>query len=103
MVKILYFITDMDPIGIRMALEYKKECKDNEVGICLLQDAVYFASKGRKDSNVAEAIKNDIAVYVAKKDVELRGLTKLLQEGVKVLDYNEIIDLVLTYERIVNL
>lgn len=103
MAKILYFITDMDPTGIRLALEYKAAHKDNHVGICLLQDAVYFASKGRKDSNVAEVMESSIPVYIAKRDAELRGLTKLLQEETKVLDYNEIIDLVLTYERIVNI
>lgn len=103
MAKILYFITDMNPIGIRLALEYKAEHKDNDVGICLLQDAVYFASKRKKDGNIAEAMKNGIPVHVAKKDVELRGLTKLLQKEIKILDYNEIIDLVLTYERIVNI
>lgn len=103
MAKILYFITDMDPIGIRLALEYKAAHKDNDVGICLLQDAVYFASKGKKDGNIAEAMKNGISVHVTKKDVELRGLAKLLQKEIKILDYNEIIDLVLTYERIVNI
>ena len=103
MAKILYFITDMDPTGIRLALEYKAEHRDNQVGICLLQDAVYFASKGKRDSNVAEALESGIPVHVAKRDVELRGLTKLLQEEIKILDYSEIIDLVLTYERIVNI
>ena len=102
MAKILYFITDMDPIGIRLALECKATHKGNDVGICLLQDAVYFASKG-KDGNVAEVMKNGILVNAAKRDVELRGLTKLLREGIKVLNYSEIIDLVLTYERIVNI
>ncbi|MGC8939504.1 MAG: DsrH/TusB family sulfur metabolism protein [Candidatus Bathyarchaeia archaeon] len=103
MAKILYFITDPDPIGIRLALEYKTEHKGSDVGICLLQDAVYFASKGRRDDYVADAVKSGIPVYVAKKDVELRGLTKLLREEIKILDYSEIIDLVLAYERIVNI
>ena len=101
--KILYFITDMDLAGIRLALEYNSEHKDSDVGICLLQDAVYFASKRKRDGPVAEAIKGGIPVHVTKRDVELRGLTKLLHEEIKVLDYSEIIDLVLTYERIVNI
>jgi len=103
MVKILYFITDPDPTGIRLALEYKADHKDSNVGICLLQDAVYFTSRGRRDNYVADAIKNSIPVYVAKRDVELRGLTKLLREEIKILDYGGIIDLVLAYERIVNI
>jgi sulfur relay protein TusB/DsrH len=90
----------MDPTGIRLSLEHK----DNEVGICLLQDAVYYGCKGRnRDRSVTDAIKSGIPVYVNKRDIELRGLTKLLHEEIKVLDYSEIIDLVLNYERIVNI
>jgi sulfur relay protein TusB/DsrH len=100
MAKILYFITDMDSTGIRLALEHK----DNEVGICLLQDAVYYGCKERnRNGSVTDALKSGIPVYAAKRDVELRGLTKLLHEEIKVLDYSEIIDLVLNYERIVNI
>jgi sulfur relay protein TusB/DsrH len=100
MSKILYFITDLDPTGIQLASEHK----DSDVGICLLQDAVYFGCKGRNgNGSVADAIKSGITVYGAKRDVELRGLIKLLHLRVKVIDYSEIIDLVLNYERIVNM
>jgi sulfur relay protein TusB/DsrH len=100
MAKILYFITDMNPICIQLALEHKK----NEVGICLLQDAVYFVCKGRKGNGMmADVIKLGILVFAARKDVELRGLAKQLYEEIKVLDYDEIIDLILNYERVVNI
>jgi len=100
MAKILYFVTDMDRMSMRLALEHK----DSEVGICLLQDAVYFGCKGRKgNGTLVEAKKRGIRVFAAKKDVELRGLTKMLYPDVKVLDYSEIIDLVLDFERIVNI
>ena len=98
MARILYFVTDMDPMSIKFALEHK----DSEVGICLLQDAVYFGCKG-KNGTIAEAIKRGIQVFAAKKDVELRGLTKLIRSKIKILDYGEIIDLVLNYERIINI
>jgi sulfur relay protein TusB/DsrH len=100
MTGILYFITDIDPIGIRLASEHK----DSEVGICLLQDAVYFGCKGKNgDGTLTEAIKRGISVFAAKRDVELRGLRRLLHSKIKLLDYGEIIDLVLNYERIVNI
>jgi sulfur relay protein TusB/DsrH len=99
MAKILYFITDMDPLGIKLALEHKGD----EIGICLLQDAVFYGCKGRKDAPVADAIKKGILICAAKKDVELRGLTKLLHPEIKILDYSEIINLIFNYERIVNL
>jgi sulfur relay protein TusB/DsrH len=99
-VKTLYFITDKDPVGIQLALEHK----NTEAGICLLQDAVYFGCKGRKGNGaLADAIKQGISVFATRKDIELRGLAKLLYREIKVLDYNEIIDLVLNYERVVNI
>jgi sulfur relay protein TusB/DsrH len=100
MVKLLYFITDMTPTSIQFALEHQ----DSEVGICLLQDAVYFACK-RKNGNkkLTEAIKRGLTIYVTKKDVELRGLKKLLHPKTKILDYNQIIDLVLKYKHIINM
>jgi sulfur transfer complex TusBCD TusB component (DsrH family) len=64
----------MDPISLKFALERK----DGEVGICLLQDAVYFGCKGKdSNGNLAAAIKRGIQVFVAKRDVELRGLTSI--------------------------
>jgi len=100
MAKILYFVTDMEPMSIKLALEHK----DSEVAICLLQDAVYFGCKGKSgNATVAEAIKRGAHVLAAKKDVELRGLNKLIHPEIKVLGYGEIIDLVLDYERIVNI
>ncbi len=87
-------------MSISLALGHK----DSEVGICLLQDAIYFGCKGKKGKGMlTEAIKRGIHVFTAKKDVELRGLTELIHPEIKVLDYGEIIDLVLSYERIVNI
>jgi len=100
MAKILYFVTSMEPTSIKLALEHT----DSEVGICLLQDAVYFGCKGKNgNGTVAEAIKRGAHVFVAKKDIELRGLKKLIDPEIKVLGYGEIIDLVLDYERIINI
>jgi sulfur relay protein TusB/DsrH len=100
MAKILYFVTDMDPTSMRLALEHR----DSEVGICLLQDAVYLGCKGRKENGtLVEAKKRGIHIFAAERDVELRGLTKLLYSDIKVLDYGEIIDLVLKFERVVNI
>jgi len=98
MTKILYFITDMDSMGIQLALEHKGD----EIGICLLQDAVYYGCKGRRNESMINAIKKGIPIYATKRDVELRGLTKLLYREVKILDYSEIINLIFDYERIVN-
>jgi len=100
MAKILYFVTGIKPMSLKLALEHK----DSEVGICLLQDAVYFGCKGKNgNGTVDEAIKQSVHVFAGKKDVELRGLNKLIHSKIKVLDYGEIIDLVLNYEKIINI
>ncbi|TET65083.1 hypothetical protein E3J49_02520 [Candidatus Bathyarchaeota archaeon] len=98
--KILYFVTDTDPMSIQLASEHK----DSEVGICLMQDAVYFGCRGKNGNGMlVEALRHGVPVFAAKKDVELRGLTKLVHSEIKVLDYGEIIDLIFNYERIVNI
>jgi sulfur relay protein TusB/DsrH len=100
MAKILYFVTGTNPMSLKLALEHK----DRAVGICLLQDAVYFGCKEKNENGtIGEAIKRSIHVFAAKKDVELRGLKKLIHPKIKVLDYGEIIDLVLNHEKIVNI
>ena len=88
----------MEPAAIKLALEHKND----QTGICLLQDAVYFGCKG-KTMAIAEAIRNGIQTFAAKKDIELRGLTKLIHPEIKILDYHGIIDLVLNYEHIINI
>lgn len=100
MSKILYFITDMDLTGIKLALEHK----DNEVGIALLQDAVYFGCEGKKgNGTLAEAIEQGISVFATEKDVKLRGITKLIRPEIRIVDYGKMIDLVMSYEKIINI
>lgn len=87
-------------MSIRFALEHK----DSDVGICLLQDAVYLGCKGRRvNRTLSTALKHGIPVFAAKKDVELRGLQTLLYPEINVIDYDAIIDLVLKYEQIINM
>ena len=99
MVKILYFITDVDPISLELAREHIGQ----EVGICLLQDAVYFAhSTEHRNRILTEALHQKIPVFAAKRDIQSRGLTNLVHPEVQLLDYGGIIDLVFDYDRIVN-
>jgi len=100
MARILYFVTDPDPIGIKLALEHK----DSDVAICLLQDAVYFGCKGKNgEGMIAEAIRCGVPIFAASKDVELRGLRKFLHSRIKLLGYGEIIDLVTHCKQIINI
>jgi sulfur relay protein TusB/DsrH len=97
MVKTLILMTDIDERAIKIA-----EKPDNQdISLCLLQDAVYLAAKGKKllDSLISQN-KN---IYALENDIKLRGLNQdLIYSEVKLVDYGKVIDLVLENENIVN-
>lgn len=98
MSKILFFLTCERKLGIDLSLESKDEA--DEVTICLLQNAVYFANKANQE--LGDSL-NKITVYAGKEDVTKRGIEKHLHPEVKLLDYGEVIDLVFEQDNIVNL
>jgi sulfur relay protein TusB/DsrH len=98
MSKILFFLTCECKLGIDLSLEHN--IKTDEITICLLQNAVYHANK--TNEALSESI-NKITVYAGKEDVTKRGIKNHLLPEVKLLDYGEIIDLVLEHDNIVNL
>ncbi len=95
--KSLYFITDEDETGIELALENK----ENDITICLLQDAVFFANKTNK--LISEALNQNKTVIVVKEDIEKRGLTNIINNKVNALDYGEIIDKIFEHDSVINL
>ena len=99
MTDLLYFVTEKDSTSINLALDHKNV----NVGICLLQDAVYLGVQCQKDGKFNDAVKRGIPIYAAKNDVKLRGLENLINSGIKLLDYSEIVDLVIKYNRIINI
>ena len=98
MSKKLFFLTNECKLGIDLVLEHQSDA--NELSICLMQNAVYFANKTNREMN--ESILR-ATVYAGKEDVDKRGIRKHLHPEVKLLDYGEIIDLVLEHENIINL
>lgn len=95
--KILYFITSEDATGINLALENQED----DISILLLQNAVYFATK--QNSEISKALNQNRNVVACKDDVEIRGLKNLIFEKVNLINYEEIIDLVLTQDTIINM
>ena len=95
--KTLILMSDTDEAGIELALS----AADQEIAICLMQNAVYLSAKGKKllDSFISQNKK----VYAIENDVNLRGLKGLVYPEVKLLDYGQVIDLVLEHENIINL
>ncbi len=99
MSKILFFLTCECKLGMDLALE--QEGNGDQVTICLLQNAIYNANKTNKQLD--DCIIRDVSVYAGEEDVQKRGIKKHLHPEVKLLDYGEVIDLVLEQDNIVNL
>ena len=98
MTKILFFISGSDELGLEIALEHNNE--NDEVAICLLQNAVYLATKTNK---LTEKCLQNNKVYVVKEDIEKRGIEKMLLNDIKQINYGEVIDLVVGFENIINI
>ena len=95
--KTLILMSDTDEAGIKLA----SSAANQEIAICLMQNAVYLSAKGKKllDSFISQNKK----VYAIEKDVNLRGLKDLIYPEVTLVDYGQVIDLVLEHENIINL
>jgi sulfur relay protein TusB/DsrH len=98
MSKILYFITGEDAAGIELALEDT----ENDVSILLLQNAVYFAQKHR-GKLIAKALEQNKSVLAVRDDITQRGLTKMLHDSVKLVDYADIPDIAFEHATIINM
>jgi len=61
--------------------------------ILLIEDGIYAAMKGTAAAKQLEAIMKTIPVYALQPDVEARGLTGRVLDGVKLVDYGGFVDL----------
>ena len=98
MSKILFFLTCKDTTGIELALEHDGE--SDQMSMCLLQDAVYHANKSNLSIQEFSKIGK---IYAVKEDVEKRGIESYINDEIKLLNYSEVIDLVLENDNIINL
>ncbi|MHA1772471.1 MAG: sulfurtransferase complex subunit TusB [Candidatus Thorarchaeota archaeon] len=74
----------------------------NEVGILLVQDGVYLADKGCTHSDELKGF--NVPVYASKSHIEERGINDRLVLEVKIMDYSEIVDLMMEhYDRIISM
>jgi sulfur relay protein TusB/DsrH len=70
-----------------------------EADLLLMQDATLFCNRGRKDSPEFGGRK----VYALKVDLEKRGLSDRMVEGVELVDYDGMVDLLFSEYAVVNL
>lgn len=79
--------------------------KGEEIGLILMLDAVYLARNSGENAPVMKRmIEAGVMVFTLRRDAERRGLIKTLQPGVRLLDYDDLVDLMFSDgQRILNL
>lgn len=98
MSRILFFLTCEDKTGIELALEHKDG--NDQLSICLVKNAIYTANKNY--TLIQNCIKN-MKVYAIKECVEKRGFKNYIHKDVKLIDYGDVIDLILEQDNIINM
>ncbi|GAH50234.1 unnamed protein product [marine sediment metagenome] len=96
--KVLYFITSEDITGVELASEHTEE---DAVTILLLQNAVYFANKTNK--MVSNALDKNITIVANKEDIEVRGIKNFISDKIKLIAYDEVVDLIFANDTIINM
>ena len=73
--------------------------KNSEIGVLLVQDGVFLADKGCSHNDALVELK--LPVYASKHHVEERGIESRLIDGVELVDYGQIVDLIMEkYDRV---
>jgi sulfur relay protein TusB/DsrH len=88
----LIFLNKFDPTFLSIALNMR--AKDQEVSAVLSQDAVYMALKSSaKATDLSQAIKGGVKIYLLSKDVQRRGINEKLTNDLDLIDYDQLVDL----------
>jgi sulfur relay protein TusB/DsrH len=79
--------------------------KGEEVGVVLIQDAVYLALGNNEHSGaVKDLLSKGVGFHLLAKDVEKRGVQDYLISDVDLIDYDQLIDLLFSEnQRVINL
>ena len=68
--------------------------------VLLIEDGVYAATKGTAVAKqVADALKN-VSIYVLAPDLEARGMQSRVMDGVRLVDYEGFVDLVVEHNAV---
>ena len=68
--------------------------------VLLIEDGVYAATKGTAVSKqVEEALKN-VSIYALAPDLEARGMQSRVMDGVRLVDYEGFVDLVVEHNAV---
>ncbi len=72
-----------------------KIARDTAADICLIQNAVYFAQKGRLEGFCG-------TVFVLNEDAKMRGLTERdIGKDIREIDYEELVDIMIKEDKVI--
>jgi tRNA 2-thiouridine synthesizing protein B len=78
----------------RNSLESALRMATKGSAVLLIEDAVYAATKGSEAAVKVQLAMADVQVYALGPDLDARGMTARVLDGVKVVDYGGFVDLV---------
>jgi len=74
--------------------------KDNEKGVLLFEDAVYYATVEKKRQNL---LQKKFSIYVIKEELEARGYENFNADGIEVIDYEKAVDIIMEeYDKVIS-
>jgi len=68
--------------------------------VLLIEDGVYAAAKGTSVSPRIEQALKSVTIYALKPDVEARGMQNRVMDGVRLVDYEGFVDLVVEHDAV---
>ena len=75
--------------------------KDNEKGVILFEDAVYYAFF---ESTRNELLSRNFSIFAIKEELEARGFEGFAAEGVEVIGYDAAVEIIMErYDKVVSL
>lgn len=78
----------------RNSLESALRLATKGSAVLLIEDAVYAATQGSAAATKVQAAMADLQVYALGPDLDARGMSARVLDGVKVVDYGGFVDLV---------
>lgn len=74
---------------------------DNEKGVILFEDAVYYATS---EQIRKELLSKNYSVFAIKEELEARGYSEFTAEGVEMIDYDAAVDIIMErFDKVVSL
>jgi sulfur relay protein TusB/DsrH len=100
--KTLFVLKDKDVDSLDIATPIWNGGRD--IGFILMLDAVYLATnRGERADTINDLIISGVNFYLLDRDIERRGLGKMLLKGIEVINYDELVDLLFKGYCVLNL